>query len=42
MVVPQDISKEVLTQAGGAQQTTIPIETGREQGFWFSVYNPVA
>lgn len=37
---PQDRSRAVDTQADGAQQTTIPIRSGQQQGYVVTVYNP--
>ena len=37
---PQDGAREVFTQADGAQQTTVPIREGQQQGYVVTVYNP--
>ncbi len=37
---PQDSNREVDTSADGAQQTTVPIRSGQQQGFAVGIYNP--
>jgi len=37
---PQDSARAVDTEADGARQTTVPIRSGRQQGYVFTVDNP--
>jgi hypothetical protein len=37
---PQDTARQVRTEADGIVQLTIPIRSGRQQGFVVDVYNP--
>ncbi len=37
---PRDIARETWTEADGAQQTTVPIRSGQQQGFVITVDNP--
>jgi hypothetical protein len=37
---PQDRVREVMTSAGDAQQTAVPVRSGQWQGFAFTVTNP--
>jgi hypothetical protein len=37
---PQDYKHQVLSEADGAQQTTVPIRSGQTQGILINVFNP--